>query len=82
MGSRHGKRRWLRRAVLVFGILAALLALVAATRNRWGPSALETALARFAGIEARIGATEGPWIDGYFVSPWQPAEHPLADLGS
>ena len=29
---------------------------------------------------ATLAEAEGAWVEGYFVSPWQPAEHPLADL--
>jgi enoyl-CoA hydratase/carnithine racemase len=37
-------------------------------RPRWSPATLEE--------------TTQEWIEGYFASPWQPAEHPLADLGA
>lgn len=30
---------------------------------------------------ASLGEVSREWIDGYFASPWQGAEHPLADLG-
>jgi enoyl-CoA hydratase/carnithine racemase len=36
-------------------------------RPRWSP--------------ASLGEVSQEWIDGYFASPWQGAEHPLADLG-
>jgi enoyl-CoA hydratase/carnithine racemase len=35
-------------------------------RPHWSPSTLAEAA--------------GAWVEGYFVSPWQPQEHPLADL--
>ena len=35
-------------------------------RPRWSPPTLAGAV--------------GEWTEGYFVSPWRPAEHPLADL--
>jgi enoyl-CoA hydratase/carnithine racemase len=37
-------------------------------RPRWSP--------------ATLAEVTEEWIEGYFASPWQPGEHPLADLGS
>jgi enoyl-CoA hydratase/carnithine racemase len=31
---------------------------------------------------ASLAAVTPEWIEGYFASPWQPRDHPLADLGS